>query len=173
MKETKVKRTDKLQFSMVKLILCVFRWDGVQAEGFPGLHSLSAAERHHPGPGGESEDHPRRWSWMSGPLQQLRLSVPAPRSLLGENQQLFLWLRPVSLHWSLLWQRYAGSSPWCTRCNHEDALQNYQCPVGDLFILIWVSQSECLPCPYTINQYTHTCAPSMEHCCRQSRTHTQ
>ena len=89
--------------------LCVFRRHGVQAEGLSRLHSLSAAERRHPGPGGEGEDHPGGSGRMSGSLQQLRLTLPEPGSMRGETQQLFLQLRPVCLHWSLLRQRY-----WCT-----------------------------------------------------------
>lgn len=83
----------------------VCRRHGVQAEGLPGLHSLSAAERRHPGPGGEGEDHARGPTRLPGSLQQLRLVLPEPGPLRGESQRLPLRLRPVGVHRSLLQHR--------------------------------------------------------------------
>ena len=109
------------------LFICFFRRHSVQAEGLPGLHSLSAAERRHPGPGGESEDHPRGSGRMSGTLQQLRLPLPEPGPLRGENQQLLLRLWPVRLHWSLLRQRFVTDLPAAPWCHHGAALPNVSC----------------------------------------------
>lgn len=83
----------------------ICRRHGVQAEGLPGLHSLSAAERRHPGPGGEGEDHARGPTRLPGSLQQLRLVLPEPGPLCGESQRLPLRLRPVGVHRSLLQHR--------------------------------------------------------------------
>lgn len=96
--------------------LCVCRRHCVQAEGLSGLYSLSAAERCHAGPGGESEDHPRGSGRMSGSLQQLRFPLPEPGSMRGETRQLFLQLQPICLHWSLLRQRYARFVIWFRCC---------------------------------------------------------
>ena len=86
--------------------LCVCRRHGVQAEGLQRLHSLPAAERRHPGPGGEGEDHARGSTRLPGSLQQLRLAVPEPGPLCGESQRLPVRLQPVGVHWSLLPHRY-------------------------------------------------------------------
>lgn len=78
----------------------------VETERLPGLHSFSSAERRHSGPGGEGEDHPGRPSWVPGPLQQLRVTLPEPGPLRGESQWVLMWLWPVSLHGILLSWRY-------------------------------------------------------------------
>lgn len=85
----------------------VFRRHSIQAEGLPGLYSLSAAERRHPGPGGAGEDHTRGPTRLSGSLRQLRLVLPEPGPLCGASQWLPLRLWPVSVHWSLLPHRYS------------------------------------------------------------------
>lgn len=84
----KTKRTIRI-FHRANL-LCVFRRHSVQAERFPRLYPLAAAEWRHAGPGGEGKDNPRCSGRMSGSLQQLRRPLPEPGSLRGENQQLLL-----------------------------------------------------------------------------------
>ena len=94
---------------MVVLCLDVLRRNSLQAEGLPGLYPLPAAERRHPGPGGEGEDHTRGSTRLPGPLQQLRLALPEPGPLRGESHRLPLRLRPVGVHRSLLPLRYTNT----------------------------------------------------------------
>ncbi len=68
--------------------LYVVRRHSVQAEGLSGLYSLSAAERRHPGSGGEGEDHTRGSARLPGSLRQLRLVLSEPGPLRGESQRL-------------------------------------------------------------------------------------
>lgn len=85
-----------------RVMLCVVwatvcRRNCIQAKRLPGMHPFSAAQWCHAGPGGASEDHPRRAAWLPGPLQQLRFPLSEQWSMCGETQWLFLPLCPVSL----------------------------------------------------------------------------
>lgn len=114
------------------------RWDSIQAEGFPRLHSLFAAERCHPGPGGESKGHPGGPGRLSRLLQQLRHTLPEPGTLCGGNPQLFLWLWPICLFWSILWERYAQTGPVHHQMLQHDVPEhnsNYQQKSAFLIIL--------------------------------------
>lgn len=84
----------------------VLRWYGLKAEGLPGLHALSAAQRCHTGPGGAGENNSRCAGRLPGSLQHLRRPLPEWWALHGGKQQLLLWLQPICLHWSLLWKRW-------------------------------------------------------------------
>ena len=81
---------EKPQQNALNVNVIVLRWHSVQAEGLPGLLALPAAERGHPGPGGEGHYHPRGPARLPGTLQQLRLAVHQRGPLPGEAQGLCL-----------------------------------------------------------------------------------
>ncbi len=118
----------------------------IQTERFSGLHSLSAAQRCHSGPGGEGKDHPRSPTWMPGPLQHLRPSLPEPGSLCGESQWFLLQLWAVSLHWILLsWRYIYPSTHWRLLARHYTDLP---CVIRDL-CQIYVTQGQfCYCCSF-------------------------
>lgn len=95
---------ERVMLGSVWVTVC--RRNGIQAKRLPGMHPISAAQWCHAGPGGASEDHPRRAAWLPGSLQQLRFPLSEQRSMCGETQWFFLPLCPVSLHRGFLWWRY-------------------------------------------------------------------